>query len=616
MQNVMSGDMHEARQAGKMWTISYGALAAIGLFALALVLRLVALDAVPMSVRETPDALAALRAVWPNTPGDPLTASSTAVFLAQASAFMTLGSSEFAARFVTALAGACLVVSPLLFQRRLGASLAFAFSLALAFSPTLLLASRDSAPLIWALVLTTAGLWAFMRYREAQNDAFAVGGVTALVSAALLTGWAGLVLTIIVLAAVFLTLRDRPQPAADMEVADAEENPHHFPWVAALLVSLGVAAVASTAFMLYPAGLNSVASAAGGLAERFAPLGGQVPLHALLTSIFYETAAWLLGLIGFGVLLRRGQAGPVERFLIIWLGLGALASLLFAAGPEQALWMTVPLAGLAGRVLVELLRADDRPGSWIPYTARFLTALVTGALLFIFTLAFQSFARALAHAPSGQVAAAPIEATSLILMGVMVLFAGVIGVLGATLWDRRAIWSGVGLAVVVFGGFSSLGAGWHAAVSNANDPAEPWHFTATTAETAQLSVTLTLLQDRQTSGMAELPIAVQAPQNGVLAWLVRDYRYAEFVQDAREAAGSEVFLTETASQPELGASYVGQDFTLTRTWSPQALYLNEIPAWWTQRIVYPAARTSTLSTVGLLWVRQDIYDGVGPEGRG
>ncbi|MBL8145491.1 MAG: hypothetical protein JNL34_03825 [Anaerolineae bacterium] len=617
MQNVMSGETHEAHPVAAGWSVSYGTLVAIGLFALALALRLIALDAIPMAVRESPDALAALRAVVPHTPGGSLTASSAAVFLAQASAFMTMGSSEFAARFVTALAGACLVLTPLLFQRKLGTSWAFAFGLALVFSPTLLLASRQSAPLIWALVLNAVGLWALMCYRETAHNGYALGGVTSLVAAALLTGWDGLILTVIVLIATFLALRERPEPADEPVEADRDEaETHRFPWVAAVLVPLGVVAVAATAFMLYPAGLNAVAAAVGGVAERFSPLGGPVLLHALLASVFYETAAWLLGLIGFGVLARRGLAGPAERFLIVWLGLGVLASLFFVTGPEQSLWVTVPLAGLAGRLLVELLRADDRPGAWIPYRARFIAALVTGALLLIFSLAFQSFARALAQAPAGQLSAAPVDATSVILMAVMALFAGVIAVLGTNLWDRHTVWCGVGLAFIVFGGFASLGSGWLASVHLAEDPTEPWHFTATDNDTILLSATLKQLADRQSGGLPELPIAVQGAQNGVLAWLVRDYRFARFVQDAREAAGAEVFLAETAGQPDLGGPFVGQSFTLTRTWSPRGLSLNEVPAWWGQHMMYPGARAATFDTLTQLWVRQDIYDGAGPGERG
>lgn len=621
MENVLTkSPVNEHADADTGLSISFGALAALGIFVLALVLRLADLNIIPMGVRETPDALSALRAVWPQTPGDPLAASSTAVFLAQAAGFTALGSSAFAARFVTALAGALVVLSPLLFQRKLGTSWSFALCVALAFSPTLLLASRASSADVWGLGLAALALYSFWRWSETRRPAWAIGGSAAGASLALLTGWSGLVLAAILLVSAWLAgLWERRADRFTFEGAE-EDAPvpllKAFPWLGALVISGLTITVAATAFMLYPAGLDSVAAALGGVVTHFAPLAGPLPAYALQVSLFYETTAWVLGITMALVLWRRGLLGPAERFLIVWLALGLVASLLFTAGPEQALWLSVPLAGLAARLIVELLRAADRAGSWIPYSARLISALVAAALLFIFTLAFQSFARALANAPAGDLASAPIDPASIILMGVMALFAGVVLVLGANLWDRRTVLDGAGLALVLFGGFASLGAGWNAAVPNAPDPVEPWHYAASSNDTILLSATLRELQDRQSSGFPSLPIAVQAAQDGELAWLVRDYRNATFVRDAREAAGAEVFLSDSAAVPDLGGAYVGQDFALTKSWSPRVLGLYQIPAWWSQRVVGPAARATTLISPATLWVRQDVYDGVDPNVRG
>lgn len=599
-------------------SISLGALVALGIFALALVLRLVNLDSVPMSVRETPDALAALRAVWPQTPGDSLASSSAAVFLAQALGFTALGSGAGAARLITALLGAFLVVSPLLFQHKLGRGWSFAFSLTLLFSPTLLLASRSSSADVWGLAFAVLMLAAFWQWESTRRPGWGIASTTAGAALALLTGWSGLVLTLIFVAALGAArLWDRRADRFAFEIEEPRPPQlRAFPWLSALVIAGLAVTVTATAFMLYPAGLESVAAAVGGLFTRFAPLSGAQPASALQVSVFYETAAWALGITAALILARRGVLGLAERFLIAWLALGVLASLLFNAEPPQALWTSVPLAGLTARLIVELLRADERAGSWIPYPARWISAAVAGLLLFIFTLAFQSFARALATAPGGDLAAAPIDPASLILMGVMALFAAVVLVLGANLWDSRTVFTGAGLALAVFGGAASLGAGWHAASFNAADPVEPWHTTATSSDTALISDTLRQLQDRQSGGLPLLPISVQGAQDGVLAWLVRDYRNAVFVRDAREAAGAGVFLSDSAIEPELGGAYVGQGFTLTRTWSSQALGLAQIPAWWAQRVAGPMARASTITAPATLWVRQDVYDGVERPGRG
>jgi hypothetical protein len=619
MQNVLTIPVQKTGTEHSL-SVSLGALAALAIFTLALVLRLVNLDTVPMSVRETADALAALRAVWPQTPGDPLASSSAAVFLAQATGFTAFGSGAFAARFGTALAGAFVVVAPLLFQRRLGASWSFAFSVALLLSPTLLLASRSSSADVWALAFAVLTLYAFWRWEEVRRPAWAIAGSVAGASLTMLAGWSGLVLALVLLASFGLA---RWWGRNDQRFAfDEPATPPRggllagFPWLAALALSALTVTIAGTAFMLYPAGLDSVAAAIGGLLTTFAPLSGPLPAYALQVAVFYESAAWLLGIAAALILWRRGALGPAERFLSLWLTLGAIVSLLFITGPAQALWMAVPMAGLAARLIVELLRADERAGSWIPYSARWISAAVAVLLLFIFTLAFQSFARALAAAPAGDLSAAPIDPASLILMGVMALFSAVMLVLGANLWDWRTVLTGAGLALALFGGVASLGAGWHAAVPNADDPVEPWHFTATATDTSLIADTLRQLQDRQSGGLPVLPIAVQGAQDGVLAWLVRDYPNATFVRDAREAAGAEVLLSDSAAAPELGGAYVGQDFTLIRLWSPRVLGVAQFPAWWTQRVIGPAERATILSSPATLWVRQDVYDGVEPPGRG
>ncbi len=619
MQNLLTHEAGEAHASPGLDSVSLGALAAIGLFALALVLRLIDLDLVPMTIREAPNALAALRAVWPATPGDPLTSSSAAVFLAQAVGFTAFGSGAFAARFLTAVVGAAVVLAPLLFRRRLGLSWAFAFSVALVFSPTLLLAARESAPESWALASAAAALWAFDRWRVGGRAAWAIAGSVAGIALALLTGWGGSVLAGILLGAAALARAwGRRMVRFDLPPLGGESAPwwRAFPWAGALGYSALAVGLLATVFMLYPAGLNAVAAAIGDLAGRFAPLGGEAPASPLGTTLFYETTVWLLAIAAVIYLLRRDLVGAVERFLIAWLALGVIAALLFAAGPAQSLWIAPPLAGLVSRLLVDLLRTDDQPGSWVPGWARWVCALVTLALLLIFSMAFQSFARALAQAPGGELAAAPLDPASLILMAVMLLFAVIVAVLGVNLWNRRTVLLGVGLAIAAFGGVASLGAGWHAAVPNAGDPAEPWHFTASDFGAQSLTQTLEELQDRLSRGLTTMPLTVQAAPDGLLAWLVRDYPNAVFVRDAREAVGAQVFLSEALALPELGGAYVGQDFTLTRTWTARGLALTELPAWWAQRLVMPRARDTVLPATATIWVRQDVYDGTDANARG
>jgi len=97
----------------------------------------------------------------------------------------------------------------------------------------------------------------------------------------------------------------------------------------------------------------------------------------------------------------------------------------------------------------------------------------------------------------------------------------------------------------------------------------------------------------------------------LIAWQVRDFDNALLAGDAASLRGEPVILMPAppsdAPDPDLGGAYVGQEFLIAQTWDPALLFTNEIPAWWTERM---ANNRATTDTRYVLWVRQDIYDGV------
>jgi hypothetical protein len=62
--------------------------------------------------------------------------------------------------------------------------------------------------------------------------------------------------------------------------------------------------------------------------------------------------------------------------------------------------------------------------------------------------------------------------------------------------------------------------------------------------------------------------------------------------------------------PDLGGNYVGQDFTYGESWNLQSLSPLDMLAWWTQRKVGLNAENSHTLTTAVLWLRQDVYDGL------
>jgi len=145
-------------------------VAYLALFVLALVLRFAELDSVPLTPDETPQALAAWRALAEGNAA-PAQAASPLLFALQTLAFTILGTNEGAARVFTALAGTALVFAPLLVRGLLGRVRTFLLVALLAASPGLLLAARTSSPVIWALLFSVFALAAVWRFQSRGRTA-------------------------------------------------------------------------------------------------------------------------------------------------------------------------------------------------------------------------------------------------------------------------------------------------------------------------------------------------------------------------------------------------------------------------------------------------------------
>ncbi len=581
------------------------------LFALAV--RVAELDTVPMSVTEARHALGAYRAVTPGTAPAPLyNPDSAIVFLAQAIGFALFGGSEVSARLLTAIAGTVLVGMPLLFTAQLGRGRAFVLALLLGFSPVLLIASRESAAAVWAAVFAFGFLASLMRWHRARMECVPATGYAVIAglcaAGLLLSGGVGVVLLAMVLGALVLTgytLREGESARQITPLVAARA----FPWGAVLPGALVALFGAATGFLLYPAGLNAVGE---GFAALGAWLGGGASFSpvAISAALFYEPYLWAFAAIAIvAVVTRRGSA--IDRFFAWALGLGIAAALVWGAAPaEAAVWLILPLAGLASWLVGACFAPDDSTVYMpAPGWARWIVAVSLIAVLSAFTIAFQAIARALASAQGGLFSNVVFPPASLVLLLVSTMFIFIGFFLFASVWGARTTWQGFGLGAAIFFAVTSLGSGWAVSVSAAEQPIHVWENIATDRDTTLLRRTLLDLTARSTRGFPEFPVQVLGAPDGVTAWLLRDFSQVRFIRAVSDAVGREVVILPAAiTAPELGAGYVGQRFIITRTGQPPTSLLAQ-PAWWSQRIHRDAeiAREEVV-----MWLRQDIYAGVTP----
>ncbi len=590
----------------------------LALVLLALILRVAQLDAVPLTNIEARQALAAWRVVSPGAAGTPIIADSPLLFTLHSLMFTLLGPSEFSARILTALAGVALMLTPLLFRDLLGKMRTFMFSLLLTFSPILLVTSRADSPVIWTMLAVAAALWGFWRYIQTREARFGVVTTVALAAMIFLTDPTGPFLALALVASALVTswTSSRDVIETDSETPPPAQQPFisrfiAWPWLTGILISVLVIFLVSTQFLTYSAGFSTVgellSTALSGLVTRqpFIPV-----FFPVLITLFYEPVIVILAIGASLWLIREGRFSTVDRFLLGWLIFATVIGLIYVgAGADNALWLSIPLAGLVSNLAARLLTKSNDTLWWsAPAWSKWLVALSVIGLLGMFSIHSQTLARSLLFSANSVLQIGSTNSISVVWVIIIILFMVIGFFLASSVWGVGTTAQGGLIGLLAFTLVTSLGGGWRVAVFSAADPVEFWNRNPTSSDVFLLRQTLIDLSRRQSGGFPMMDISVIAPQDGVIAWTLRDFSKTEYIPDVSAAKTQAiVLLPGTDSQPDLGGAYVGERFVVASAWDYQSLQPLDVPAWWLQR----HTRTGGVpSDTIVLWLRQDIYNGV------
>jgi len=192
--------------------------------------------------------------------------------------------------------------------------------------------------------------------------------------------------------------------------------------------------------------------------------------------------------------------------------------------------------------------------------------------------------------------------------------------LASSIWGAVIPAQSLVLGFVGFMLLTSFGSGWRMVGAYANDPVEPWFVNGTSDHAALLRETLLDFAFRETGGFLDIPIVAIAPDDGVVAWLLRDFSNTRFVGSTAAAQTAPIVIMPldmldldadgNPILPELGGTYVGQDFVIETTWSNRWLSGFQFLAWWSGRLSqfnFLSPQPIVLQDV-VVWVRQDVYD--------
>ncbi len=629
--------------------ISMEALAYVALALAALFLRVSSLDIVPISDLEAEGALHAWHTIEDDAPGDFAVASSPLTYLTQLISFSLLGANEFGARISAAIAGTALALSPLLFRESLGRTRTFVWAALLSLLTVPTVASRTADGSAFMMLSALMAIWLIRRYWYSQKLSDAGWAIAAITSMLLLSSPSGIPLLAVILVAgwlaVWRTALSAPQrlglPGDDI-LQLAVKRLRAFPVGGATFVPLLIVFLISTAFMFNPAGVRTVSQlvneAISGLTQSSSLDGTRLGFVALFA---YEPLLIVYALGGAWLLWKKGDITYVDRFAAAWAAVGAVALLLYpGAKASDAMWAVLPLTLLASygitqlmvdrRVVILWAADEDDIGESALYSPRYRWvkwAISAGIFMFLLILSvqFMQIARLLLQLPVGtafgELFPLLFDASQLrLLHGIgLILITAIIALIiflfTANYWGLGTCLQGIGLGFLWLMLISGLGGAWHGSIADAATPRNLWQQRAVSADAYLLRQTLFELADRDTSGFPVLEIVIvrdaggTLKSDGLVAWLMRDFPNARFVNKAEEAAGAPIVLIAQRNDEAnaLEGDYVGQRFLLRRSWSFADLALWDLPAWWSQGRL----RESKLNEErALLWLRQDVYDGV------
>ncbi len=631
-------------------TVSVEALAYIALLLISALLRLSGLDTQPISDFEAEMALHAWHTIEDDAPGTFTAASSPLTYLSQLAMFSLLGASEFTVRFGAAVAGIALVLTPLLFREQLGKTRTFVWAVLLSLLTLPTVASRSADGTAFLMLFAVLSIWLIRRYwySRQQSDAWrAVAGITCML---LLASPSGLPLLAVMLAAGWLaiwrTAISAPQrlglPGDDI-LQLAVKRLRDFPIAGAIFVPFLTVFLTATAFMLNPAGLRTVSQLANetisGLTQSASLDGTRLGFVTLLA---YEPLLIIYALGGAWLLWKKGDITYLDRFAAAWAALGAIGLLLYpGARATDAMWVVLPLTFLASYGITQLLvdrrvvilwaaDEDDDDEESALYSPRYRWvkwAISAGVFMFLLILAlqFMQVARLLLQLPAGTsvgelfpLLLEPgqtrlLQGIGLLLMTAIIAL--IVFLLTANFWGLGTCLQGVGLGFLWLMLISSVGGAWQGKAAETKLSPDLWQQRPVAADAYLLRQTMFELADRATFGFPELELAIvpaaegSLEADGLIAWLLRDFPKARFLNKAEEAAGAGIIVLafDESQDSALGGDYVGQRFLLRQPWSFADLGLWDLPAWWTQGRLRDGILKHEQVT---LWLRQDVYAGI------
>lgn len=494
------------------------------LLAAALVLRLWNLGQFPLNNTEAVPSLSAMNIAV----GVEVTAANPLLAAMQSLVFSIFGTSDFSARFPTAVAGALLCLIPMLLRNQLGRLQALVAGCLLLISPTAWFVSRqaDNTLIAWLLA---ALVLSFVLRKTPALPAIAFGMLLSNGQDAI---YPAIVLSISIIVIIYTGAAERP--TAQQMIRNA-------------VISAVAIVISASGLLLRPVGIGEALNGAAAWYSAISAPGALGVWRILIGLAIYDWLLIFTAVIGAAVLITSKRLCTIHAVSGIWIGLGlTFVAINRSRGADDLIPLVIGCAILAAAVSDAYVRSIRQINN--PLVTAEAVVFVIAIVMFVYSY----------HAFTMYAAQRQMYWLVGVLLGLFVVAAlGIVATL--TLHPASAI-RNIGAALGVCLLFYSISSGYRLTMQPTTQPAEAYIAESLADGLPDLIEAMKQESTRLIGDPHSIAISVSSTAPPSLRWALRDMVKATY---DNKPESKQALLTPMLYQPTSADPYIGSLFAVS-----------------------------------------------------
>lgn len=499
--------------------------------------------------------------------------------------FYLFGGANFLARFLPAVVGSLLILSPLLVRKQLGRLPMLLLIFALALDPGLVAVSRTASAEMMALSLGVMALVFWQAHKPAAGGIAL--GLGLLCGASFWLGFFGFSVSVLVFWILNPKKIDSEEGTA--ESASAIGFLKGYPQTELrrfMLFTAGTFLVAGSGLLLVMRGLSAALNGFAEFWQGWTVISTVNPGRLLGLIGLYEIFPFILAVIAFieGVRKREG----LSLFLGLWFGVSLFLACMYPARTvDMLVWSLVPLWTLAVRT----------PSRWLVESVEDPAALAAQSVL-IFVVLIYAWQNILGLVNITEAAQFQLRYLSLgAALALLVLATLLVGWGWKPQVARLGLAAGASMALILY----TLSVLFGAAGLRGQPTAELWQPEIRGQDWTLLEQTVSDLSRWKLGDPNALAVTVVGEQNPAMVWMLRNHVNVTYTASLPVDNQAAIVIASEQFQEPLETTYRGQRFVI-REWMERGSLLSG------DMLSYVLYRKAPLQQEAvILWARGDIF---------